>query len=1036
MNTVATDEMNPRILLVDDDPTLLHALSVMIEVRVVGAIVETANSAACALPMIDAIDYDAIISDIKMPGMNGLELMERVLKIRPTTPTLLLTGHGNHDLAVEALNAGAYAFIQKPIDRDCFLAWLKRAIQLRQLSRTLEQQNERLERMVRARSEELERRNEELKAVIARQTEDARALRKSDDLLMRAQRAANSGIWEVDLGTNRLTWSEAYYDLFALPRTVEPSVEAWLACIHAEDRPRIEAEYRCAIEEERDHNMEFRIVHPDGSVRWMHRKGQVERDARGRALRVSGITFDITEWKRSEDAQARLAAIVDSSEDAIVSQDLQGVVTSWNHGAERLFGYRADEMLGKPISLIIPSDRGSEEAVILTAIAHGESIGTYETVRVRKDGTRLDVSLAVSPVKDAQGRVIGASKIARDISERKRAEEALQAREAQLRLVTDHASVYIAHCDTEGRYKFVNKTYAERLGVRPEECIGRHISDIIGEAAYETFRDYVDAALSGRRIEFEVDVPYEATGRRRMHCAYVPEFGSDGAVRGLVAVLTDVTARRQAEQALRASEERLRRFVEDAPVSMAMFDREMRYLVVSRRWMQEFGTEHQNLIGRNHYDVHPDMPDAWKVMHQRALTGSTEKCDEDVWVRTDGVQHWLRWEVQPWRDHQGAVGGVILFAEDISDRKRTEEALHDSETRFRALADNISQLAWMADATGWLFWYNRRWFDYTGTTLDEMKGWGWQKVHHPDHLDRVVKRWRQAHEAGEPWEDTFPLRGTDGRYRWFLSRAMPIRDADGRVVRWFGTNTDVTEQREAEEEIRRLLRDAQRREQKLRAKQDQLIQAAKLASIGELASGIAHELNNPLNNIGLFIGNVMDELRHGRTETERALQQLGLANQQVHKAAAIINHLRTFARRPKTVHEAVGINAILRAAFSLMDVQLRMQNVAVVMDLDPADPIIHGNPIQLEQVFINLLSNARDAVQDSEEKQIVIRSSGRGDYVEVTVIDSGPGIPDDMQAHIFEPFFTTKDAGQGDRARPFDQPRHYQRTPRHDYRRE
>jgi two-component system cell cycle sensor histidine kinase/response regulator CckA len=131
-----------------------------------------------------------------------------------------------------------------------------------------------------------------------------------------------------------------------------------------------------------------------------------------------------------------------------------------------------------------------------------------------------------------------------------------------------------------------------------------------------------------------------------------------------------------------------------------------------------------------------------------------------------------------------------------------EQALRESEERFHTLADNISQLAWMADAEGSRFWYNRRWYEYTGTRFEEMQGWGWKTVHHPDHVERVVKRIQRSFETGEPWEDTFPLRGKDGLYRWFLSRALPIRDAGGQVVRWFGTSTDITKEREAEERSR------------------------------------------------------------------------------------------------------------------------------------------------------------------------------------------------------------------------------------------
>jgi PAS domain S-box-containing protein len=135
------------------------------------------------------------------------------------------------------------------------------------------------------------------------------------------------------------------------------------------------------------------------------------------------------------------------------------------------------------------------------------------------------------------------------------------------------------------------------------------------------------------------------------------------------------------------------------------------------------------------------------------------------------------------------------YLRDISERKQAETALRSREAQFRTLADNIAQFAWMADESGSIFWYNKRWFDYTGTRLEEMRGWGWNKVHHPDHGERVLEKFRRSIETGEIWEDTFPLRGKDGRYRWFLSRAVPIHDESGKIVRWFGSNTDVTEQR-------------------------------------------------------------------------------------------------------------------------------------------------------------------------------------------------------------------------------------------------
>src|SRR5262249_26791783 len=137
--------------------------------------------------------------------------------------------------------------------------------------------------------------------------------------------------------------------------------------------------------------------------------------------------------------------------------------------------------------------------------------------------------------------------------------------------------------------------------------------------------------------------------------------------------------------------------------------------------------------------------------------------------------------------------------------------LQDSEIQFRTLANSIPQLAWMAHADGSRFWFNKRWYDYTGTTFEDTEGSGWRKVHHPEHVGRVDEGLEYARDTGQEWEDTFPIRGKDGRYRWFLTRAVPIRDSTGTIVRWFGTSTDVSEQIAAEEQIRSLNRELKQR---------------------------------------------------------------------------------------------------------------------------------------------------------------------------------------------------------------------------------
>src|SRR5213592_3077284 len=214
-------------------------------------------------------------------------------------------------------------------------------------------------------------------------------------------------------------------------------------------------------------------------------------------------------------------------------------------------------------------------------------------------------------------------------------------------------------------------------------------------------------------------------------------------------------------------------------------------------------------------------------------------------------------------------------------------------------------------------------------------------------------------------------------------------------------------------DLRETTAEMQRREQELRDKQEQLVQAGKLATLGELTTGVAHELNNPLNNIGLFMGNAIDLIELAVTEKGQIVRELAHAMQQVGKATAIISHLRTFGRAAPVSREPISLRQVIERALSLMREQLRLREIEVTVDLGPEEPVVLGNAIQLEQVFINLLTNARDAVADAPRKAIRISGSTGSGAVEVSLADSGHVIPPGLERRIFDPFFTTKEVGKG-----------------------
>ena len=262
-------------------------------------------------------------------------------------------------------------------------------------------------------------------------------LQRSEAYLAEAQRLTHTGSWAWRVAGDALHLSEEWYRIYGFdPENGPPAFEQLLQRTHPEDRAKWKGAIDRAIDRKSDYEVEFRILLPDATTKYIHTVGHPVLNASGDLVQFVGSSTDITERKRAEQATRLLAAIVESSHDAIVSKSLNGVITSWNKGAERLFGYAAEEAIGQNITLIIPPERRDEERTILEQLRRGERVDHFETVRMRKDGSLLDVSLTISPMKDASGRVVGASKLARDITERNRAQEAL--RQAQTDLA--HAS--------------------------------------------------------------------------------------------------------------------------------------------------------------------------------------------------------------------------------------------------------------------------------------------------------------------------------------------------------------------------------------------------------------------------------------------------------------------------------------------------------------------------------------------------------------------------------------------------------------------
>jgi PAS domain S-box-containing protein len=437
------------------------------------------------------------------------------------------------------------------------------------------------------------------------------------------------------------------------------------------------------------YQLEKRYFRQDGSLVWGSLSVSLLR-SRPSSL-VLAMVEDITAKKTAEEARLRYATIVESSEDAIASGTLDGIIVSWNAGAQRMYGYTEAEAVGKPIAILVPPELRDEENNILETLKAGGHIEQFETVRVTKTGKRIDVSLSISPIKDSSGAIVGCCGIARDISERKRRELELRTSEERLRLAQQAAHI--------GTFEWNIRTGVNTWTPELEAIYGLPPGGFGGtQKAFENLVHPDELAGVIELVEGSLKSGQSASGEWRVlwpdgsvHWIvgrWQVFMDASGEPSRIIGVNRDITDRKRAEEALlemnraleaqssllRSREELLKTFVKNVPAAVAMLDREMRYLQVSDRWCTDYLSGREQIVGRSHHEIFPDMPERWKDVHRRGLQGETLRADEDRWDGKDGP-HWARWEVRPWKTPEGTVGGILILSEDISRRKQIEEML-------------------------------------------------------------------------------------------------------------------------------------------------------------------------------------------------------------------------------------------------------------------------------------------------------------------------------------------------------------------------
>ena len=643
--------------------------------------------------------------------------------------------------------------------------------------------------------------------------------------------------------------------------------------------------------------LEFDVIGLTGHRRHLETRAAPLRQPDDTTVHLA-VTHDVTERKMREREMKLLGAIVDSSDDAIVSKDLNGIVTSWNRGAERMFGYTAEEIVGESITLLVPPDRLSEEPGIPDRMSNDDRVDHFETVRRRKDGSLFDVSLTVSPVRDEHGRIVGISKIAHDLSQHRRAEKAIQELNAQLTFELS-AMERIQRVST----RFVQADdFAELLDDIVEAGIGITGADM---GVIQLLENDVLSIVSQRGFE----APFLDFFR-------VVQYGA---------------APRQAERVI----------VEDVATS-ALFDDDTRSVMLAAGALAVQSTP---LINRSGQLV------GMFSTHYRTLRrpGERELRLLDVLSRQ---------------------------AADLIERKRAETALLASESRFRQLADSMPQFVWTARPDGYIDYFNDRWYEFNGLVRGSLDDIGWRRAMNPDDHERTLAVWHEAVVTGEPFQIEYRFWDrVESRWRWFMGRALAVRDHAGIIVKWFGTCTDIDEQKHVEDELRR-------------ANQD----------LEQFAYSASHDLQEPLRSIKIY-GELLTK-RYGHKLDGQALDFLGYLRTGATRMEVLVRDLLTYTQvtrldgpaEPADVDEALsGTLASLKGA---------IEESGASVTFGPL-PSVRVHDIHLRQLFQNLIGNAIKYRKPDLPPLVHVSGERQNGSWVFSVRDNGIGIEPEYKEQVF-----------------------------------
>ncbi len=544
--------------------------------------------------------------------------------------------------------------------------------------------------------------------------------------------------------------------------------------------------------------------------------GAVLRDSSGRIIGITGIGRDVSEQTRAQvELTQQRQHLLESQALAHLGScewDLASDEMAWSDEQFRIFGHAPHAISithDTFLTALLPDDHDRVLAAMNDALL-GNAPYDVECRIVRPTGEIRTIHCRGTVTRSPAGHPVRMSGTVLDITDRKQIEEALRVSEERWHLAIHGSNDGIWDWNIQGREIFFSTRWKTMRGFADHE-----ITNHIDEWRSRIHPDDLDRVLQSidRYLAKQTSVFCEEYRVQRKDESYMwildrgaAIWAEDGSPLRMAGSESDITERKRAEEALAQSRDLLASFVAHTPAAVAMLDKDFRYLAVSQRWLQDYRLGDQNLIGKHHYDVFPEIRHMteWHTIHQRCLAGSVERRDEDRFVREDGSEDWLRWEIRPWHDVSGEISGIIMFTEVITERKRAEEALRTSQEKL--------QQALRASHTGLWDWNTDTNETALSRELKHQLGYDeaelsdtfetWETRLHPEDRDRVMGYVRAylANPQGD-YQQEFRLRHKDGTYRWIEARAAFVTEPDGRRVRLLGSHTDVTERKQIEDAL-------------------------------------------------------------------------------------------------------------------------------------------------------------------------------------------------------------------------------------------